>query len=195
MKLNLAISEKELIVGLNNGSARCFTELYNKWIDPLYDFVFQLVKSEKLTDDIVQETFISVWNYRETLQIRTSFKAYLFRIAYHLIVKEIKRQIQNPLMEEYINYTNEPSVSEKTVTQCIDFDQFVKDYENAKKDLTPRQLQIFILNKEQECSIKEIAEKLSISEQSVKNQLLAASKIMRSDLKKYRCLLWVLLGI
>lgn len=195
MNLNLAISEKELIVGLNNGSARCFTELYNKWIDPLYDFVFQLVKSEKLTDDIVQETFISVWNYRETLQIRTSFKAYLFRIAYHLIVKEIKRQIQNPLMEEYINYTNEPSVSEKTVTQCIDFDQFVKDYENAKKDLTPRQLQIFILNKEQECSIKEIAEKLSISEQSVKNQLLAASKIMRSDLKKYRCLLWVLLGI
>ena len=195
MFLRQKISESELIKGLNNDSSKCFTELYNTWVSSLYDFVYQFTKSEKITDDIVQETFISVWNYRKTLHIHTSFKSYIFSIAYHLSIKEIKRQIKNPLMEEYLQLLNEPSVSENSVSQNYDFDQFMNDYNNAKRLLTPRQLQIFILNKENEFSIKEIADQLSISEQSVKNQLVSACKIMRANLQKYHFFLWMLFGI
>lgn len=195
MSIQLALTETELLVGLSNDSSECFTELYNRWVDTLHDFIFRFTKSEKLTDDIVQDTFVAIWRYRKTLEIHSSFKSYLFRVSYNLIIKETKRQIQHPLMDDYVEIANNLSVSEQCVTQSMDFDAFIRDYNEAKKKLTPRQLEIFTMSKEQECSIKEIAERLLIAEQSVKNQLAAATKIIKTDLQKYHYLLWVFLGI
>ena len=56
-------NESLLIKGVKNGSDSSFRILYNYWVSKLYSFVFRYVKSEAVTDDIVQETFLRVWNY------------------------------------------------------------------------------------------------------------------------------------
>lgn len=65
------------------------------------------MKSEETTDDVVQETFYRIYGLTEkNLDAESSFKAYLFTIAYHLLLKELRRQLNNTSMEEFIEYND-----------------------------------------------------------------------------------------
>ena len=59
---------------------------------------------------------------------------------------------------------------------------------------TPRQREIFELNKEQNLSVAEIAEQLCIKEQVVRNQLSTALKIIRAELQQYSFILLLFLS-
>ena len=89
------------------------------------------------------------WINREKLDAESSFKAYLFTIAYHLLLKELRRQLNNTSMEEFIEYNDNIRTSGDEAEKQIDFDQFCKALKQAKEKLTPRQREIFELNKEQ----------------------------------------------
>ena len=171
------IDEKTIIAEIHKGNYESFSILYRKWVSPLYRFVLSLLKSDECTQDIVQETFVKIWTNRETLNPDSSFKAYLFTISYHLVLKEMKRKIDHPLMEDYMAYNNnERWTVESETEERLDFDHFLKELEKAKDKLTPRQRQFFEMNKEENISVSEIAAKFNITEQSVRNQLSAALK-------------------
>lgn len=76
----------------------------------------------------------------------------------------------------------------------IDFDQFCQALQKAKSNLSPRQREIFELNKEHNLSVAQIAEQLSIKEQVVRNQLSAALKIIRTELQQYSFILLLFLN-
>ena len=118
------MDEKDLIQKLKSGSAAAYKELYEQWVSRLYGFVFRYIKSEDATDDIVQETFLRIWINRSRLNPESSFKSYLFTISWHLLLKELRRQLNNPSMGEYIEYQNDLSVSEEYIESNIDFEHF-----------------------------------------------------------------------
>lgn len=187
------MNEKDLILKLRTGSVSAYKELYERWISRLYAFIYHYVKSEAVTDDIIQETFIRIWVNHESLNPDCSFKSYLFTISYHLLLKELRRQLKNPLLEEYIEYQDQISTSVDGIEDDFDLERFRMLLIQAKNKLSPRQREIFELNKEQIVSVSDIAIQLSISEQVVRNQLSAALKIIRSELKNYTLLLAIFL--
>ena len=67
-----------------------------------------------------------------------------------------------------------------------DFDTFLKYFRKAKMQLSNRQRQIVEMNKEQNIPVDLIAREIGISEQSVRNQLSAALKILRENFTKTR---------
>lgn len=87
-------------------------------------------------------------------------------------------------MEDYLDFKKE-LISTDNVEAKYDFDLFLKELEVAKQKLTPRQREIFVLNKEYNLSVTEIASRLSITEQVVRNQLSAALKVLRNELSNY----------
>lgn len=188
------MQEKDLIKEVKNGSEKAYKELYSQWVSRLYRFIFQYLKSESATDDVVQETFLRIWVNRASLNPEESFKSYIFTIAYHFLLKELKRQINNPSMEEYIEYQNELATSADEIPAGLDYDKFTKALEKAKSHLSPRQKEIFELNKEYGMSISEISSKLSVTEQVVRNQLSAALKVLRTELRQYYPLLLIFLA-
>ena len=109
-------------------------------------------------------------------------------------MKELKRQINNPSMEEYIEYQNELATSADEIPAGLDYDKFTKALEKAKSHLSPRQKEIFELNKEYGMSISEISSNLSVTEQVVRNQLSAALKFLRTELRQYYPLLLIFLA-
>lgn len=182
-------NEASLIKSINGGSEQSFQLLYEHWVSRLYSFVYHYVKSEDITDDIVQETFIRIWTHREQLNPAYSFKSYLFTIAYRLLIRELRRQVNNPLMSEYFFFNSEPSAGNNNSEQQMDFNYFVNHLQEAKKKLSPRQKEIFELNKEQDVTVKEISVRLEIEEQVVRNQLSSALKVLRNELSHYLPLL------
>lgn len=171
------------------GSYKSYSTLYDIWVSHLYRFVYSLVKSEVIAQDIVQDTFVKVWTNRATLNPDLSFKSYLFTISYHLVLKEFRHQLNHPQMEDYMEYCNDLTSTHTSADQQVSFDTFLVEVKKAKERLTPRQRQIFELSKEEDFSIAEIAEQLSLTDQSVRNQLSAALKVMREELKNYSCFL------
>ena len=186
------MQEKMLIEDIRNGSEKAFKILYSQWVSRLHRFVYQYLKSESATDDVVQETFMRIWTNRESLNSEYLFKSYLFTIAYHCLLKELKRQINNPSMEKYLEYQNTMATKDDEISDEIDYDTFQKALEKAKSHLSPRQREIFELNKEYGISIPEIAEKLSITDQVVRNQLSAALKTLRNELTGFNAIILIL---
>lgn len=187
--------EHTLVIGLKSGSEESYRALYDLWFSRLYQFVLRYVKSEPVTDDIVQETFLNIWIYRESISPCMSFKSYLFTIAYHFLIKELRRQLNTPLMKDYVAFCSELSTCDNETVEKLELKQFQDSLNRAKEKLSPRQRQIFELNKEGNATIAEIAASLSITEQVVRNQLSAALKIVRKELRQYPYLLLLFLSL
>lgn len=180
--------EKEHIIALQKGSYEAFTILYKLYLPRLYAFIFDLVRSRSMAEEIVQETFIRLWETHDKLDMELSFKSYLFTIARNRLLNELRKRINNSDFCEYLDYSDKISLSENTTEQSLDFDDFCRELARAKTKLTPRQAEIFDLQKEQGLSVKETAEKIGISEQGVRNQLSAALKILRNEMKDFSAL-------
>lgn len=185
--------QRKILLSVRNGSEKAYQELYEQWVSRLYGFVFQYLKSKDATDDVVQETFLRIWSNRANLNPDVSFKSYLFTIAYHFLLKEMRRQLNNPLMEDYVEYLNRSSTETAEAESLMCYDQFVNALEKGKQHQSPRQRIIFEMNKEYGMSISEISEKLSITNQVVRNQLCMALKILRVELRQYYPLLLLFL--
>lgn len=173
------------ITQLKKGSYKSFTAIYDLFSPQLYAFVFSLTHSKSKSKDIVQETFIKVWEKRTEINLDLSFKSYLFTIARNRLLNELREDLKNPVFSDYLDFTLFDKGIDNEIENQIDFDSFNQLLQETKQKLSPRQRQIFELNKEEGISIKEIADELSISEQVVRNQLSAAIKILRTAMKKY----------
>lgn len=182
-----------LIGGLKSGSYKDFDKLYAIYADLLYGFVLNMTKSPSEAKDILQETFLRIWQTREQLSLDMSFKSYLYSIARNLIIDSFRRQVKSVAFEEYIASDAYQNYAEDTIDRNIDFDEFLEKFEQAKEKLTDRQRQIFELSREKGLSITAIAEQLSLSEKTIKNQLTLIMKILRTELSYYYFFLFLFL--
>lgn len=172
----------DLVRGVKSGSYTDFTRLYAIYADLLYGFVLNLTKSPADAEDILQETFLRIWQTRESLSLDTSFKAYLYTIARHLIIDSFRKKIDSVDFELYVQSDAYQQCGENNVENKIYFDEFLKRINKAVEQLTPKQRLIFDLSKRKGYSIQEIAEALEISEKTVKNQLTLAMNLLKSNL-------------
>ena len=179
------MNEKALVKSLVSGSEASFRVLYDLWSSKLYHFAYSYLKSEDAAKDIVQETFVKIWTNRETIDTESSFKSYLFTISYHFVLKELRRQVNHPQMEEYLDVKKSITLSADNIELQYDFELFLKELAKAKQKLSPRQYSIFTLNKECDMSVAEIAAKYDITEQVVRNQLSASLKMLRKELTDF----------
>ncbi len=180
--------ERLLLQQLKDGSYDSFKALYERWVARLYQFALKLTKSESMAQEIVQESFIKIWEKHESINPEQSFKSFLFTIAYHKSINHFRTQIRQPLMGDYLEYTS-ALADEHTADQHLSMELFLRRLEEAKKKLTPRQRELFELSKEQDLSNAEIEERLGISNQAVRNRIAAAVKIIREEMKDYLPLL------
>ena len=167
---------------LKRGSYEAFDTLYDMYADSLYGFALLHTKSSVQAEDIVQETFLKLWNMRASLSVEGSFKSMLFTIAKNHVIDVFRQQINRPDFEDYIRFCEDEHLLDNTSVEKIYYDDFIDKLAIAKQKLTLAQRNIF------EMSNAEIAALSDISEQTVKNHLSAALKILREELRKYNYL-------
>jgi RNA polymerase sigma-70 factor (ECF subfamily) len=181
------MNDKQIISGIKKDAYSSFTLLYDKYFPRLFGFVLKITRSENQTKEIVQETFLKVWENRFKLDENSSVQSYIFTIAKNKLINEFRKTLNFQYFDDYMQYCNSVEYSTDNISKVIDKDYFQELMTSAKKKLTKRQLEIFELNKEQDLSITEISSKLSISEQVVRNQLSKAMNQIKKEVntKKY----------
>ena len=182
-------TDQQILEHLAKNDVRAFDFLYNKYFSKLYGAVYKRLQNQELTEEVVQELFISLWERRDVLTISTTIEAYLFSSVKYLVIAQYKK---NNLFEKYSNSLN-PEVDDNNFSeQVIAFDELNAAYQNSLKLLPERCREIFLL-KRTGLSQREISEKMDISEKTVENQMTKALKILREALSDYTVLvvLWL----
>lgn len=149
-----------LVRQLKEGTKEAFTQLYLLYSGQIYGFALRLTKSTMDAEDILQEAFIRIWDNRSKLSPDTSFKSYLFKITYHLVVDHFRRQINSVDFQHFIESDYYQLASEEKADQQIILEEYHKQIAASVAKFTPRQQQIFHLSRKDKLSAKEIGERL-----------------------------------
>jgi len=156
-----------------------FDAIYNKYCHRLYKFVFVYLKREEDAEEIVQEVFIKVWNARDKIDVYSSFKSFLFTIAYNETMSLLRKRLIEAKSREYLKSIQQIETSDQVINE-LQYKELDDRLQASLNQLTPRQKEIFILSREEGLTHKEIAEKLNISESTVNNHLVSTLKFLKS---------------
>nr|WP_321485460.1 RNA polymerase sigma-70 factor [uncultured Draconibacterium sp.] len=174
----MSYSNIELVKLLKKGDITAFDIIYKKYSRRLYGFVFGYVKQETDTEEIVQEVFLKIWKSRNKINVYSSFESFLFTVAHNATVNVLKKRA---IEQKYVDHVKSLQQIDNTyeLTDEIQYKELVAKYQDLLKELSPRQKEIFHLSREEGLSHKEIAEKLGISTNTVKNHLVATISFLK----------------
>jgi RNA polymerase sigma factor, sigma-70 family len=163
------------LLRLKQGDITSFDEIFNRFADPVHMYI-QSRLDASAADDVLQEVFIRLWYKRQSIQIHTSFRNYLYTIVQHCITDHLRASKRK-------RYTLPASMPDQTEQQPQPDEQFQYKqvyhiWKGAMDKLPLKMRRIYAMKNEEQLSVKEIATELRLSEQTVKNQLHHAGQRM-----------------
>jgi RNA polymerase sigma-70 factor (family 1) len=175
-----ALSDVELIELLKINNAPAYTVIYNRYFYALYIHAYRKLNNKEEAEDIVHELFAQLWTKREVIEIKSNLASYLYSavrnkildlIAHHTVESKYISSLENFMIHGACN--TDHRVREKQLAELI---------EKGITDLPPKMKVVFELSRKEKLSHKEIAEKLNLSEQTVRKQVNNALKTLRIKL-------------
>ena len=178
-----------VIAALKDSDVQAFEEVYRYYFRGLCAFCSQYV-SQIESEEIVQDTMMWLWENRKTLIPELTLKTLLFTIVKNKALNkishfEIKRKVHLEIAEKYESEFSSPDFYLEN--------ELFRLYEEALRKLPAEFRQAYEMNRNQQLTHKEIAEKLNVSPQTVNYRIGQALKILRSELKDYLPLIMLFL--
>lgn len=191
MKQNYLPQDNEhfLIEELKNDSYKAFDRIYQLYAKRLYAFCLQYIKIREDAEEVVEDVFVHLWEMRKEIKQEETLKPLLFIMTKNYLINAYRSQANSPIYEDYVNYQNILSAEDSF---NIEYDDFVKHFKIALRNLSPTQQKVIELSKIKLYGNREIAEKLCLSEQTVKNQLSLGLKALKKELGKNRWIVGLL---
>ncbi|MBQ6284324.1 MAG: RNA polymerase sigma-70 factor [Bacteroidales bacterium] len=172
-------SEPELIALLKQGSQEAFKSLYDLYARRLYAFCMEYTKSREDTEEIVQDAFVWLWRNRASIRQESTIKNLLFLRVKHFLINAWRARVNTPIFEDYVDYINSLPADSRDHLEYMDF----RDTVMSIIDQLPKtQSKVVKMSRLEGFKNKEIAEKLRLSEQTVKNALSMGLKFLKERL-------------
>lgn len=172
--------EKQLILRLKTNDSKAFDELFLNYYGKVFNMALRFLNTKEDAEEIVQNTFIAVWENRNEIDENRSFPAYLMGIARNIVFNVVKRKLyKSRFVDHYLRTANTLDYSTE---ETILFQELKSAIENAWEELPPKRKTIFYLSRKEGLSYKEIAERLNITESTVNTQLSKALDFFRDKL-------------
>ncbi len=144
----------------------------------VFRFIVQFVKNETLAEDLTQDVMLKVWLRKERISCLSDIENYILKIAKHHVIDHFKKLAKEKAYQEEIwQFLQKSSNNTERILMQKEIDRTL---EMLIKTLPPRQQEIFILNKIDGVSIKEIAKILDIEPRTVRNHLNRALKTLQT---------------
>lgn len=164
---------------------KAFKAIFEEYYPPLCNFAYSLIKDWELSQEIVQETFLKVWEQRHEIQINTSLKSYLFQAVKFLVI-DYHRKLKHQQSKQS-DYLNQVEVVEEHFLHTTEEAILLRHHlHRAIQQLNPKMQEIFKLNKYEGLTYEEIAEHLKISKRTVEDNIARAMKLLYEQLKDKR---------
>lgn len=173
---------------MNDSSKEQITLWFKEYYTDLCKRVYRLVNREDIAEDIVQDTFVKVWNKYSDLPELDSPEAYLKRLVFNESIDWLRKNknLCYEWTDEVIDVAFDPLNERKEYTTS----QIIKKLHEILDQLPLRCRTIFILSRFENLTYREIAQNLNISVKTVENQMSKALKFIRNSFPKEMLLIY-----
>ena len=171
-----------LLIKLREGNEAAFIKIYNQYRRKVHTYAYQLSKSADTAEEIVQEVFIKIWQKKEQINVELPFEPYIRKITLNHVLNHLKKVAREKALQEQVFLTIESS-SNRTEEDLLE-KELRKIYQEAIAQLPAQKKIIYQMSRVEELSHEEIAQKLSISKNTVKNHMVEASRFIREYVSK-----------
>jgi len=175
-------SELELFSHIAGGDEAAFHRLVNIYNPVLFPGVYRIVKSTVVCEDILQETYLRIWLYRDKLPSIENPRAWILKIAYLRAFSFLRASKNQLRLKE--NVSEKLSGSFEEMEKSLDFNTLSKVVKTAVSKLPPQQRRVYRLSRESGYSQNEVAELMGLAPQSVKNTMSRALQFIRDYVRK-----------
>lgn len=169
--------EKGLLGQIAAGSVEAFTQLYRMYSRRIYEVGMLYLQDAESASDLVQETFIRLWEKRARLTEVRQPDDFLFIVARNIMLSQFRRSALVRAAKRHF---------QRQGTQAVrDCENRVLESENQRllqraiAALPPRRREIFLLSRQEGLSYQEIAQRMHVSRFTVKNQMGQAIQSLR----------------
>lgn len=169
-----------MIILWQEGDEQAFEFFYKKYLMLLTGIAYNKTGDREVAEELVQDTFINLYQHKMSLDANTSIKAYLYIILKNKITDFYRQEVVHQRYADYIvNHTSSETVSPLAYVETRELEKILKE---AINNLPPQCQKVFRLSREQYLSDKEIATEMDISVKTVEQHKGKALRLLRGAL-------------
>lgn len=176
-------SDIEKYNAIIEGNQPAFEMIFKTYYKPLCLYAYSFLNDKNEAEEVVQTTFIKIWEKKNELNVQSSLKAYLYSMVRNGCLNVIKHEKVKQLHAQ--RHVQETESSRELVEEKVLSNDLETKIHLAMKALPEQCRLVFQLSRFEELKYQEIADQLQISVKTVENQMGKALKIMRTQLKEY----------
>lgn len=177
------MTDTELLGLLRSGDRLAFTAIYKRYWKKLLHAAVQKTGDFMEAENLVQDVFVSLWNRRESIELRGSFAAYLSVSVKYRVINWLDRQRSISLYGADNQLAFDPL--DNATQEYLDLSHLRDRLELLVNELPARAQLVFRLSHEQGYSHREIADELDMSEKAVNAHLVRSRKSLRLRLGSF----------
>jgi RNA polymerase sigma-70 factor (ECF subfamily) len=179
--------DAELMLRVRDGDSASFALLLERHRGPVIHFLYRMIQNQAVAEELAQEVFLRVYRSRTSYEPTAKFTTWLFRIATHLALNQIRdrrhdRSLESLDAEPRDGIVRQLPDRESTVEQRLIREARLREVREAIEMLPVKQRAAVLMHKYQEMEYTQIAVVLSCSESAVKSLLFRAYETLRSRL-------------
>jgi len=186
MKDFLLYNDEELMRELKADNMFAFDMLYKKYCKRLYKFGYSILKSQDEAENLIQDVYLNLWENRYKVEKNSSIKFYLFTMAYNSAISILRKKARESQFIEYLKSLQK--INEEPVNTELEYNELTNKLDEIIKKLPLRQKEVYLLHSVEGMKYTEIAERLHISVNTIKNHMSRALKTIREKMRNY-CLI------
>ncbi|MCK8523305.1 RNA polymerase sigma-70 factor [Aquimarina sp. D1M17] len=182
MKKSSPDIEKSLIKGLTLGDEKSYKILFNEYYEWLCNYVYKLTNDRILSEDLVQNVMLRLWEKKSSLKITSSLKNYLFRSCHNefLMYLRVQKKEHDALDELKWQALFEMYDQKEDQTEA-DWNKL----EKVMEQLPQKCKEVFKLSRLEQKKHKEIAEILGISTKTVEAHISKALRFLKTNVSGF----------
>lgn len=164
------------------GDEVAFAGVYDFHSEQVYQLAFRFLKDMAWSEEIVQDVFLKLWLNREGLDEQGNIWIYLYVITKRLCLNKLREVRKSAVLFEQLvrNMEIAGNLSEEQLMA----DELERHAQRLISSLPKQQQLIFKLSREEGLTHNEIAQKLGLSPNTVKNHMVQALKTLKSTLQQ-----------
>ena len=160
---------------------QAFRQLFDHYRDRLFQYIFGIVKSKEVTEELVMDVFLKIWLGKEVVSQIENFDAFLFRVAYNKSIDFLRKAARDGQFRDLLwndtQLAGGAGADQKVITR--EYEEVLRE---ALLKLSPQRRLVYYLSREKGFSHVDIARQLQLSKHTISNHIVESQRFIRSYL-------------